>query len=197
MPKPPINCNLLALALCILWGCQSEANIQEASVERTLDTYIRGVINSADSSLILDSLIILRIDSISSKELMLQNLGSLIDTVKNLTDALKLDVEIYDVEAERYQLLSSISDNREALKVLKERLVRDGEKIDRSLADIKLLKSELDSINAVYESGTIDSTDFLFLRPYYRICISNKLLEQRCSDGNKVLITKDFRVQKN
>jgi len=188
---------LLFLTLCTLWRCQSENDIQKESVERALDTYIRGFIQNADSSLVVDSLLILRVDSISSKDLMLQKIGELIDSVENKVKDLKLQLEIYDLSKQKYVLYAAVSDNSETLKIFKDELDKDWDKLKHSEAELDILKNELDSINNVYESGTIDSTDFLFLRPYYRICISNKLLEQQCSDGNKVLITKAFRVKSN
>ena len=190
-----ISINLIIIT-STLTSCKL-ANVEhKENIEAVLNTHIKALALSYDSTLTIDSVRVLRLDTVSTKDFILININKLDDSILKLSEIAKIKLELFNIDKSTLMSLASTSKDKAYVNSLGDQLISDLEKIKHTDLIIKSLFTQVDSLERLVESGQFDSLDFLYLKPIYKLCFSNKLLEQTCNEGDDILITKDFRVKK-
>ena len=182
-----VNLFYAFILLTVIISCKSQEGNVTSNIWETLNNHL--TLEHKNSTGSLDSFRIIKIDSFSSKK----DLSTRIDSFQNL-----LSLEFFKLEKlETLLKLRAISlDN---LKKGKDVLSNDS--IENTLKkgilsnSIYVLKHKLDSLVFCYNSGKVDSTNFLYYRVQYRLCYSYKNIRHNCKDSLYLFVTKDFKVK--
>ena len=190
---------LLYLSVFISCKSKSETEKGKESIQKTLRTYVSGQLTEIDSTATLDSIRIIHIDTISSKDELKQNILSIQGDFEYLYEKVKKETEIIKLKNDQYRLLiymNSLGSSRSDLSIFKDDLKEKQEEVQQSIDKLTVLEKQIDSLKTKYFSNQVDSTNFLYYGVIYKMCYSDKKLEQKCLDSAFLNITKEFRVTK-
>ena len=185
--------------LFTLVSCKNEKQEEKESIEKTLNVYFREKGKDIDSTLVLDSVRIIKIDSVSSKGELAMKINKFDDSLDVLIKLADLSGQRLKLEAEQYKLLKymgTLSSSKSDLKIFEEGLVEKQNEFKQSIGKAERLKKEVDSLREIYNQNKIDSLNFLFYNVKLKACFTNNKMEQKCFDSLSVNVTKNYRIKK-
>ncbi len=190
---------LSGLIISTFFACKSKQERTKENLNNTLRTYTASVLKDMDSTFTLDSIRVVYVDTISTKDEFKSNVFDLQDSLDYLIESMRYKNEIFKLKFDQYKalnLLNSLGSSRSDLSIFKDDVLEKQKESKEAVDRATLLEKEIDSLKKIYYSNTIDSTNFLYFGVTYKICYSDKSLVQKCVDSAFVNITKEFRVRK-
>ncbi|HZV71632.1 MAG TPA: hypothetical protein VFG10_18905 [Saprospiraceae bacterium] len=184
------------LLLCVvICSCSSAEKKLHKAIEKTLVIYEKQILYEMDSTLTVDSIRLLDVDTFTKKDQVVIFIGQTVDSAnlflalgKNYQKRLDLDLSL----ARSYSALRMWSLYTEAKNDLDDDL--ETAKMYLDLGD--KYRSIGDSLVKAHSENTIDSTTFMFYKVLFKVCYSDKSLVQTCHDSMELLQTSDFRIKK-
>ena len=180
-------------------SCKNEKEKEIENIENTLNTYLSLQLKEVDKDAKMDSLKVIDIDSVSTKDKLRMELYRYQDSLYFLINEANYKSEQLRLEIEQYRLLkymNNLTVSKDNLSVFKNSVDEKKEDADKTLALAQNFKKEVDLLRKNFSGNKIDSTNFIFYNVKYRFCYSNSKLEQKCKDSLSVLMTKDFKIMK-
>ena len=190
---------ILFLILISTISCKNEKEIEINTIEKTLNTYVSLQLQEVDKDAKVDSLKVIDIDSVSTKDQLRMELYRYQDSLYFLINEANYKSELLRLEIEQYRLLkymNNLTVSKDNLSVFKNSVDEKKEDADKTLALAQNFKKEVDLLRKNFIGSKIDSTNFIFYNVKYRFCYSNAKLEQKCKDSIRILMTKDFKIMK-
>lgn len=190
---------ILLFLITIIVSCKNIKEEQSENIEKTLRTYMYEKAKQFDSTLKLDSIRIIKIDSASSKFELKDNILKLRDSLNNLFKDISFDQENLKLKVEQFKILkymNSLSSSNDDLQVFKDDITKQSNKLKLALEKASKLENEIKKLKNILLKSKIDSTDFKFYNVKFKVCFTNKKLEQECEDSLNVNITKNYRIKK-
>lgn len=180
-------------------SCKNEKEKEIENIEKTLNTYVSLQLKEVDKDAKVDSLKVIDIDSVSTKDQLRLELYRYQDSLYFLINEANYKSELLRLEIAQYRLLkymNNLTVSKDNLSVFKNSLDEKKEDADKTLALAQNFKKEVDVLRKNFSGSKIDSTNFIFYNVKYRFCYSNAKLEQKCKDSIRILMTKDFKIMK-
>lgn len=180
-------------------SCKNQKEKEIENIENTLNTYLSLQLKEVDKNVKIDSLKVIDIDSVSTKDQLRMELYRYQDSLYFLMNEANYKSEQLRLEIEQYRLLkymNNLTVSKDNLSVFKNSVDEKKEDADKTLTLAQNFKKEVDLLRKKFSGSKIDSTNFIFYNVKYRFCYSNSKLEQKCKDSLSILMTKDFKIMK-
>ena len=180
--------------------CKSPGDEFKEDVSKIVKQHLTIKLNDEDSTLVLDSMRIISIDTLSSKDILGYKVRHYIDSLEKETELFETMAQLALSKAKTYRLYKNLYDmdagSYEVLNMRKQDAENYRDEYIQKSEQIKILSAELDSLTNLWQSDKIDSTDFLMHEVVFKGCYSNKAMEQDCRDSLVLMLTKDLRISR-
>jgi hypothetical protein len=184
---------LFLIITVFLFSCKSKKETEKESIGRTLKIYSSAQLKDIDSTLNLDSLRIIRIDTVSSREDLMFKILSLQESFNILKEESQSATKKLEYSVYQLRLLRSMNSSRSDLSIFEDDVKYQHAEAQKIIEEMALMANKIDTLAGMWFS--VDSTNFLYYGVAYKLCYSDKKLVQKCFDSAYVNITKDFRVK--
>lgn len=191
---------IVSLCLLILIiSCKDEKEKEAKNIENILKTHLISQLKEVEKDSKLDSLKIIDIDSVSTKDELKIKLYWYQDSLNFLIKEANYKSEQLSLEIEQYRIIkymNNLSTSNNNLIIFKNSIEDKKADADKSLNSARNFKNEVDQLRKEYYGNKIDSTNFIYYNVKYQICYTNSNLQQKCNDSLSMIITKDFKIKK-